>query len=136
MPLLTRNGHTIRRLVHGARAEGAARWNPDDGSLDESVVGGADALVHLAGESIAARRWTAARKARTENSRVRGTELLTRALLKLDRKPRAFVSASAVGIYGDRGDELVDERSARGHGFLAEVCPRWEAATRPAAEGT
>ena len=134
MPLLARNGHTIRRLVRGARAEGAARWNPDDGSLDERVLAGVDAVVHLAGETIAAGRWTAARKARIQDSRVRGTGLLTRALVKLDRKPMVFFSASAVGIYGDRGDEVVDERSAAGHGFLAEVCSQWEAATRPAAD--
>lgn len=133
MPLLTRNGHTIRRLVRGTRHEGA-RWNPDDGSLDAGALEGVDAVVHLAGESIAAGRWTAARKARIEGSRVRGTGLLTDAVLRLHRKPRVFVSASAVGIYGNRGDEIVDERSAPGRGFLAEVCSRWEAATRPAAD--
>jgi len=134
MPRLSRNGHTIRRLVRGARAEGAARWNPDDGWLDESPLAGADAVVHLAGETIATGRWTAARKARIRDSRVRGTGLLTRALVKLDRKPRVLVSASAVGIYGTRGDEVVDERSAPGQGFLAEVCSQWEAATRPATD--
>ena len=90
--------------------------------------------MHLAGETIATGRWTAARKARIRDSRVRGTGLLTRALVKLDRKPRVFVSASAVGIYGTRGDEVVDERSAPGQGFLAEVCSQWEAATRPATD--
>src|SRR5437773_7714615 len=120
MPRLSRNGHTIRRLVRGARAEGAARWNPDDGWLDESPLAGADAVVHLAGETIATGRWTAARKARIRDSRVRGTGLLTRALVKLDRKPRVLVSASAVGIYGTRGDEVVDERSAPGQGFRSE----------------
>jgi uncharacterized protein (TIGR01777 family) len=134
MPLLTQSGHTVRRLVRGARDEGAARWNPDDGSLDESVLAGAAAVVHLAGETIASGRWTAARKARIQDSRVRGTGLLTRALVKLDRKPTVFISASAVGIYGNRGDEVVDERSAPGHGFLAEVCSQWEAATRPASD--
>jgi uncharacterized protein len=134
MPLLTRNGHTIHRLVHGHRAERVARWNPDDGSLDDSVLVGADAVVHLAGETIASGRWTAAKKARIQDSRVRGTALLTRALVKLDRKPRVFISASAVGIYGDRGDERLDERSAPGDGFLANVCSQWEAATRPAAD--
>jgi uncharacterized protein (TIGR01777 family) len=134
VPLLTRNGHTIHRLVRGARGEGAARWNPDDGSLDASALADADAVVHLAGESIAAGRWTAATKARILNSRVRGTALLTRALVERDRKPTVFISASAVGIYGDRGDEVIDERSGPGHGFLAEVCSQWEAATRPAAD--
>ena len=134
VPLLTRNGHTIRRLVRGARDAGAARWNPDDGSLDASALADADAVVHLAGETIAAGRWTAAKKARIQNSRVRGTTLLTRALVERDRKPTVFISASAVGIYGDRGDEIIDERSGPGHGFLAEVCSQWEAATRPAAD--
>jgi uncharacterized protein (TIGR01777 family) len=134
MLLLTRNGHTIRRLIRGARDDGAARWNPDDGLLDERVLSGADAVVHLAGEPIAAVRWTAAKKARIRDSRVRGTSLLTRALVKLARRPTVFISASAVGIYGNRGDEVVDERSAAGHGFLAGVCSQWEAATRPAAD--
>ena len=134
VPLLTRNGHTIRRLVRGARAEGAARWNPDDGSLDTSALADADAVVHLAGESISAARWTPAKKARIQTSRVRGTALLTRALVERARKPMVFISASAVGIYGDRGDEVIDERSGPGQGFLAEVCSQWEAATRPAAD--
>src|SRR5947208_16070882 len=98
MPRLSRNGHTIRRLVRGARAEGAARWNPDDGSLDESPLGGADAVVHLGDEAIATGRWTAARKARLRDSRVRGTGLLTRALVKLDRTPTVFACACAVAI--------------------------------------
>src|SRR5262245_23383894 len=134
IPLLTRNGHTIRRLVRGARDGGAARWNPDAGSLDDGVLAGADAVVHLAGETIATGRWTAAKKARIRDSRVRGTALLTRGLVALDRKPTVFISASAVGIYGNRGDEVIDEWSAPGHGFLAEVCSQWEAATRPAAD--
>ncbi len=133
MPLLTRSGHTIRRLVRGSHTEGLARWNPHDGSLDGRVLAGADAVVHLAGESIATGRWTAARKARIRESRVLGTTLLARALVELDRKPAVLVSASAIGIYGDRGDEVIDERSIPGRGFLAEVCSEWEAATRPAA---
>src|SRR5438034_10881704 len=95
MPRLSRNGHTIRRLVRGARAEGAARWNPDDGSLDESPLAGADAVVHLAGETIATGRWTAARKARirdrSEERRV-GKECSARE--GLDAKQETSVSVT------------------------------------------
>jgi hypothetical protein len=89
-------------------------------------------VVHLAGENIAAGRWTPARKEAIRRSRVDGTRLLAGALARLDRKPRVLVSASAVGFYGDRGDEPLTEASAPGSGFLAEVCLAWEAATAPA----
>jgi uncharacterized protein (TIGR01777 family) len=133
-PALMAGGHTIRRLVRGPAAEGASRWDPDLGVLDPDALDGADAVVHLAGESIAGGRWTAARKARIRDSRVRGTALLARSMATLDRKPKVFISGSAVGFYGDRGDELLDEGSSSGCGFLADVCQEWEAAARPAAD--
>jgi uncharacterized protein (TIGR01777 family) len=134
MPALRGAGHTVVRLVRERPGPDAARWNPDDGSLDRGALDGVDAVVHLAGENIAAGRWTPARKARIRDSRVRGTALLARALRELDRKPRIFLSGSAVGFYGNRGDELLDESSARGRGFLADVCAQWEDAARPAAD--
>jgi hypothetical protein len=113
--------------VGGHEATGLGRdWTPAD-------LEGADAVVHLAGENIGSGRWTAAKKARIWESRVHGTRRLARALAAMARPPRILVSASAVGIYGDRPDEVLSEGSAPGHGFLAEVCREWEAATEPAA---
>jgi uncharacterized protein (TIGR01777 family) len=89
-------------------------------------------VVHLAGESVAAGRWTAARKARIRDSRVAGTRILSDALAGLDRPPRVLVCASAIGFYGDRGDERLDESSTGGGGFLAETCAAWEAASASA----
>ena len=123
MPALQGEGHTVVPLIRGA-----------SGSLDLAPLRDIDAVVHLAGESIAAGRWTPARKARILESRVRGTALLARALSTLDRKPAMFLSGSAVGFYGDRGDELLDETAPRGRGFLADVCAQWEEATAPAVE--
>ena len=89
-------------------------------------------MVHLAGENVAGGRWTKARKARIRDSRVLGTRLLAETLAKLARPPRVLVSASAIGYYGDRGDEMVDETAPPGDGFLADVCKAWEAETKPA----
>src|SRR5436190_2925774 len=133
VPVLIGDGHTIVRLVRRAPGADSARWNPDDGSLDHGALQGIDAVVHLAGESIASGRWTRARKALILNSRVRGTALLARAVSALRDKPKIFLSASAVGFYGDRGDELLDESRHGGRGFLADVCAQWEDAARPAA---
>jgi len=103
------------------------------GVLPPSALDGVDAIVHLAGEPIA-KRWTAERKRAIRESRVRGTELLARMIASLDRKPRVLVSGSAIGVYGDRGDELLDESSATGDGFLANVVSEWERAAAPASE--
>jgi uncharacterized protein (TIGR01777 family) len=134
VPALRGAGHSVVRLVREPPGPDAARWNPDDGSLDRSALDGVDGVVHLAGENIAAGRWTAKQKARIRNSRVRGTALLARAMRERDTKPKVFLSGSAVGFYGDRGAELLDETSARGLGFLADVCAEWEAAARLAAD--
>jgi uncharacterized protein (TIGR01777 family) len=133
-PALTADRHEILRLVRGPAAGAESRWDPEHGVLDPGTLDGADAVVHLAGESIAGGRWTAARKARIRDSRVRGTALLARSIATRNRKPKVFISASAVGFYGDRRDELLDEGSAQGRGFLADVCREWEAATRPAVD--
>jgi uncharacterized protein (TIGR01777 family) len=89
-------------------------------------------VVHLAGENVAAGRWSLARKERIRSSRVEGTRLIAEALAGLDRPPPVWVNASAIGFYGDRGDERLDETSAPGDGFLAETCVAWEAATAAA----
>lgn len=135
VPLLTSGGHEVVRLVRGAPQPGARdiHWDPDAGKLDEAALEGIDAVVHLAGESIASGRWTAAKKTRIRDSRVRGTRLLSEALARRQQPPRVLVSASAIGYYGDRGEELLTEDSPVGTGFLAEVCRDWEQATEPAA---
>jgi uncharacterized protein (TIGR01777 family) len=104
------------------------------GSIDQARLEGLDGVVHLAGESIATGRWTAEKKARIRDSRVKGTRLLCESLARLDQPPRVLVSASAIGYYGDRGDEILHEDSASGSGFLAEVCHMWEAATEAASQ--
>lgn len=111
---------------------GGILWDPRAGSIDAEALEGIDAVVHLAGESIAGGRWTDEKKRRIEESRVLGTTLLARTLAGLQRPPRVLVSASAVGYYGDRGDERIDESSPRGEGFLAETCEPWERSADPA----
>ncbi len=123
--------HLVRRQPYGPSE---IFWDPALGYLDAARLEGFDAIVHLAGESIASGRWTRARKERILNSRVQGTRLLCESLAKLDRKPRVLASASAIGFYGDRGGEVLKEDSGSGRGFLAEVCRQWEGAVEPAAQ--
>ena len=111
---------------------GGVAWDPVVRRIDEAALEGVDAVIHLAGESIDG-RWTSSKKRRILDSRVEGTEVLVGALSNLDRPPAVVVSASAVGFYGDRGDEELTEDSEPGTGFLAEVCERWEAAAVPIA---
>jgi len=135
VPVLTGGGYEVVRLVRSQPGPETSevRWDPETGSIDGAGLKGVDAAVHLAGESIAAGRWTAARKARILESRVRGTRLLAETLAGLEEPPKALVSASAVGYYGDRGEETLREESGSGSAFLSEVCRQWEAATEPAA---
>ena len=129
---LAADGHTVLRMVRRApRGADEVRWDPTAGRVDAAALEGVDAVVNLAGESVA-ERWTPARKARIRESRAGATRLLATTLAGLKRKPRVLVNASAVGIYGDRGDERLDEASTPGTGFLAEVVREWEAATEPA----
>ena len=111
---------------------GGVAWDLAARRIDEAALEGVDAVVHLAGERIDG-RWTATKKRRILDSRVEGTEVLAGALAGLGRPPAVVVSASAVGFYGDRGDEELTEDSPPGTGFLAEVCERWEAAAAPVA---
>ncbi|MFB3817885.1 MAG: TIGR01777 family oxidoreductase [Candidatus Methylomirabilales bacterium] len=126
---LTAAGHAVLRLVRRApAAANEARWDPHGGA-DAARLQGLDAVVHLAGENIAAGRWTEARKAEIRNSRVQGTAALCETLAALTRRPRVLVNASAIGIYGNRGSAVLREDSDPGSGFLAAVCRDWEAAT-------
>ena len=135
MASLSVAGHEVVRIVRRAPAPGekAVRWDPEKGEIDAAGLEGLDAVVHLAGENIASGRWNAARKAAIRDSRVNGTGLLCEALAGLARPPKTLVCASAVGYYGDRGEELLTEESSPGTGFLADVSREWEAASAPAA---
>jgi uncharacterized protein (TIGR01777 family) len=127
-------GHRPIRVVRGSATGDEIAWDPDAGTIDAASLEGVDAVVHLAGAGIGDRRWTDAYKQTIRRSRVEGTTLLARTLAALAERPSVLVSGSAVGYYGDRGDEVLDETSAPGTGFLPEVCAAWEAATASAAE--
>ncbi len=130
VPRLRAAGHEVVPLVRAGSS--GIRWDPSARQIDRAALEGFDAVIHLAGENIAAGRWTPARKARILASRVNGTETLCAALASLARKPRVLLSASAIGFYGNRGDAVLDEGSAMGVGFLPEVCRDWEASTKDA----
>ena len=134
-PFLTTGGHSVETLRRRktAEAEHGVFWNPAEGGIERDKLEGFDGVVHLAGESIVG-RWDDEKKRKIRDSRVNGTRLLSEALAKLERRPRVLVSASAIGYYGDRGDEVLTEESPAGDSFLAAVCREWEAATEPAAE--
>jgi uncharacterized protein len=129
---LRERGDTVERLVRGA-ADGVL-WDPTTGRFDPAAAEGADAVVHLAGESVFSGRWNEKRKAAIRDSRVTGTRLLAEGLARLERPPRVIACASATGFYGDGGDAEQNEASPVGRGFLAEVCRDWESACAPAAE--
>lgn len=135
--LLEKEGHRVSPLVRGKPRAGTSEieWHPDQNSVvNKDALEGHDAAIHLAGESVAEGRWTPEKKRRVRDSRVKGTSLLAATLGQLESPPKVLASASAIGFYGNRGDELLDEASAPGSGFLADVCREWEAATAPAEE--
>jgi len=135
IPVLKAEGHEVSRLVRRkAREASDIVWDPAAGTINLTAIEGFDAVIHLAGESIAAGRWTAARKEKILRSRSDGTRLLAEAVTRLQQPPRVLVSASAIGYYGNRGSETLAETSAPGTGFLSEVCRAWEAATQPATD--
>lgn len=132
-PALLGEGYGVLPLVRRTPGTGEAQWDPLHGTLDLERMAGVTAAVHLAGESIAAGRWTESAKRRIRESRTRGTRLLSESLARLTPPPSVLVSASAIGIYGDRGDEVLTEESHLGADFLAATGREWEAATAPAA---
>lgn len=132
--VLRERGDRVVRLVRGPSRPSSPdpAWDPVAYQIDENRLEGFDGVIHLAGESLVARRWTPAQKTRIHDSRINGTRLLASALGRLSRPPRVLLSASAVGYYGDRRDEILREESPPGTGFLAELCRQWEAAAEPA----
>jgi uncharacterized protein (TIGR01777 family) len=131
---LTAAGDHPVRIVRRAPTGDDIAWDPAAGTIDAAALEGADAVVHLAGAGIGDHRWTTAYKQEVEQSRQQGTQLIARTLADLSRPPAVLVSASAVGYYGARGDEVIDESGRPGTDFLSRVCQAWEAATAPAAE--
>jgi uncharacterized protein len=134
IPALEAEGVTVTRLVRTSAGAGEIEWHPNNDQIDAAALEGFEAIINLAGENIAAGRWTDEQKRKIHDSRVNGTHLLSEAIAKLQQKPKVFLCASATGIYGDRGDETLDEQSDSGGGFLAGVCREWEQATTPAVE--
>jgi uncharacterized protein len=133
---LIKDGHEVLYLVRREHQFGSPEieWHPENGEIDAQHLEGLSAVVHLAGESIAAGRWTDEKKRRIRSSRIAGTQLLANTLINLKHPPQSFLSASAIGYYGNRGDEVLTEASSAGNEFLADVCREWEQATEPAAE--
>lgn len=133
---LSSKGHDVARLVREVPPSNSpdVEWHPDREMIASGQMVSLDAVVHLAGESIASGQWTEEKKRRIRESRVIGTQLLSKTLAGLSRPPRVFISASAIGFYGNRGDELLTEESAPGDDFLARVCVDWERSTAAAEE--
>lgn len=133
LPALAARGHQVIRLVRSSvAAPSDISWDPQAGRLDPASLSGVEAIVHLAGENIASKRWSEEQKKRIRESRVKGTSLLAETMSGLAEAPRIFISSSAIGYYGDRGNETLSEDSPPGNGFLSEVCQAWESATAPA----
>ncbi len=134
-PFLTTRGHQVVKLVRSGPHSNAGlpSWDPAAGEINLNSAGTLDAVVHLAAETIGS-RWTKEKRRRIRESRVNGTKLLSEALARLPKPPKVLLSASAIGFYGDRADEGLDEQSHAGQGFLAELSREWEAAAAPARE--
>jgi len=132
IPPLAAEGAEVTRLVRSTPKPGEIEWHPNQDAMDATRLEGFEAVINLAGENVAAGRWTEDQKRKIHDSRVNGTHLLSEAMAKLATRPRVFLCASATGFYGDREDEVLDEHSDSGGGFLAGVCREWEKATEPA----
>jgi uncharacterized protein (TIGR01777 family) len=126
---LSADGHTVSRLVRRDAKAGEFTWDPAAGKLDPAAFDGCDAVINLSGAGIGDKRWTDEYKSELVSSRIQPTELLASTIAALDHMPSVFLSGSAVGWYGDRGDERLDELSVPGNDFLSDLCQQWEAAT-------
>ena len=132
---LSGDGHEVVRLVRRAPVSGGEmQWDPATGRIDAAALEGVEAAVHLGGASIAGRRWNAAYKREIRDSRISSTRLLSETLAGLDARPAVFLCASALGYYGDRGDEILTENSSQGGGYLADVTAEWEGAASAAVD--
>lgn len=131
---LSAGGHDVVRIVRRDAGPGEVSWDPAEGHLDGAALEGLDGVVNLAGAGIGDERWTEERKRLLVESRTASTDLLARTLAGLDRPPKVLLSGSAIGFYGDRGDEALTEASPPGGGFLSDLCVAWEAAAAPAAD--
>lgn len=129
---LKSSGHEVVQLVRRSAAAGQIMWDPKSGKLDPASLEGCDAVIHLSGAGIGDKRWSDAYRKEILDSRTATTLLLANTIASLQRKPSVFLSGSAIGIYGARGDEQLTETSEHGTGFLADVCEQWEAAAKPA----
>jgi len=129
---LKSSGHEVVQLVRRTAVAGQIMWDPKSGKLDPASLEGCDAVIHLSGAGIGDKRWSDAYRKEILDSRTQTTALLATTIASLQRKPSVFLSGSAIGIYGARGDEQLTETSAHGTGFLADVCEQWEAAAKPA----
>ncbi len=133
IPFLTSGGHEVFRLTRSEAIDANdITWNPDSHELPKARLEGLDAVVHLAGENIAATRWNPRVKERLRRSRIETTRFLCESLAQLHRPPQTLICASAIGYYGDRGAEILTEVAGPGTGFLADLCRDWEAACEPA----
>ena len=134
LPFLNDNNHEVLRLVRfQPTAENEIQWLPDQNQIDLNSAGQIDAVVHLAGESIAD-RWNEEKKNKIRESRIKGTKLISDTISQLEQKPKVFISASAIGYYGNRGNEILTEDSVSGDDFLARVCRDWETACLPVSD--
>jgi uncharacterized protein (TIGR01777 family) len=131
---LEERGDNVVRLARGASDRTTPTWDPEAGTIASVAFDGVDAVVHLAGEGIGEKKWSAEQKRRIIESRTKGTTLIARTIAELASKPNVLVSGSAIGYYGLRGDEPLDESSSSGTDFLAGVCQQWEASAQPAAD--
>ena len=129
---LKSSGHEVVQLVRRSAAAGQIMWDPKSGKLDPASLEGCDAIIHLSGAGIGDKRWSDAYRKEILDSRTATTSLLANTIASLQRKPSVFLSGSAIGIYGARGDEQLTKTSEHGTGFLADVCEQWEAAAKPA----
>jgi NAD dependent epimerase/dehydratase family enzyme len=134
IPELEREGQRVTRLTRSPVSQDDIRWDPSTGEIDAARLGGHEAVVHLAGETLTEVPWTSEKKARIMNSRVAGTRLLSESLARLSEPPGVMVSVSGVNYYGSRGSELLREDSGLGSGFLSLVCKEWEQGADPARE--
>ncbi len=131
---LQNHGHEVVRLVRRAASTGEVMWDPKAGVLSAADLEGADAVIHLSGASIGDKRWTTSYKREILESRTITSNLLATTIAEMSRKPSVFLSGSAIGIYGPRGDEQLTEVSTNGTSFLADVCEQWERAAKPASD--